>query len=543
MRNPQVQALRSVVQDLRYTKRMCWDVRHHIENAVALQNFDQRHMLLMWFLVGKILLDDSMALEDWIDETAYFHVLQPTQLAACVRELHRVTSRKIYKDAMPVIYDYAESLFEWKHDVYVLREGKTVGMPQGIDLFAPDGEESPDDEVCAPASSSTARAPSTAQEPQSRRRLASPTRPPRHLQEEPDVKYWTQDQVHGVWVKKDDERFWRNVHDIVWRDARLPAIKQLKRDRLQEVPMVLDDRLRFKAGIGCFPWNIHKNRPLRHCFRANGERPPIYMKGQDWKSLAAWQEQMPGTGRHMGQQINMERGYAQLVTWLKHRPTIWGPLVSIERVPDAYWTSRGMHSCFLPERESGCWWKLSFDFTQPDAALDVEGIECGWHGTSMYCLQRIIKNKGPFNGWAENSVADDPVSGVFYMADAQAHLCHTYVSYNSPLQDGMVFGVLLQLHVRRREFQLTGKKSTIKRRTKRSNCDQHVADSEFVRLNSVFVRQQHIMEMVAMPRSEGFSVESWWNPLLEIDPEEDIAAIIARSKVSGMEGCDETWDG
>jgi hypothetical protein len=122
---------------------------------------------------------------------------------------------------------------------------------------------------------------------------------------------------------------------------------------------------------------------------------------------------------------------------------VWSRITRIERVnprhfEDHDWKMEGTD--WASDADSH-WWRI------PVSAAELAGRTVGWHATSMYCLQRIVHENGPQEGFAENTQSGKTVKGVFYMKGPEAHCCENYLHHVMLDDDGWLFAPLLQLYV------------------------------------------------------------------------------------------------
>ncbi len=365
-------------------------------------------------------------------------------------------------------------------------------------------------------------------------RLQSPSRPPSSWTG--PVK-WTEQEIADLWVKKNRMQFANAVARIHCDFSNLPEHSnrsQLERD----YEWLTDRRLYFYPQYGGFPWNVHKERPLRHSYRMSGDGAPKCIRGFQWSMLDSWQAGMrEDTGPHLGIKSPPELGFRTLVTWLRNRDSIWSQLRSIQRCHNSHWERYGFKASqgwrgMTPEL--GCWWRLRFEHTQePDEIASRAGHEVGYHGTAMYCMHSQVHAMNCFSGWATNVEGKAEVRGIFYMAPPQAHCCWNYMMYNQLTDDGWLYAPLLELAVDRDACQQVMRKITLHRGQK-----QRVCIPEYCKINAVYFPQVHITELLASDTWAWYVVEPGFQHMLEIDPWDSWEQIVQRSQhwaVSGDE--------
>ena len=125
------------------------------------------------------------------------------------------------------------------------------------------------------------------------------------------------------------------------------------------------------------------------------------------------------------------------------------------------------------------------------------------------------------------------VKGIFYMTPPRAHYCTTYMLYNQLDEtDGWLFAPLLELSVDKAGVdQDPDTTATLKRSVPQSLCNErtHV-------LNSVYIHQVHIVEMLASPAAESWTVEPGFVHQFEVDPDKSWPTLIEESERVGLGG-------
>jgi hypothetical protein len=196
------------------------------------------------------------------------------------------------------------------------------------------------------------------------------------------------------------------------------------------------------------------------------------------------------------------------------------------------WQELGMTipGYMMGNTKPGYWLRMTFDDVsyRPTEVYGSDAVR-GWHGTSMYCITRVIKQMGLSNGFAQNTQNGSVAQGVFYMHADQAHLCEFYMHYCMLNEDGWLVAPLLELCVN--EAACKGfMKTVLKRRSNKSKCDQQIADANCVRLHSVLFHVIHVSEIVSAEKALWLTAEPGFHPLLELDPDEPWEDIVERSR-------------
>ena len=211
-----------------------------------------------------------------------------------------------------------------------------------------------------------------------------------------------------------------------------------------------------------------------------------------------------------------------LTTWMWHRQPLWNRIFSMGLVDSSHFKNQKwqMDNAWWVTETGSYWWRLALTVT------DVGDRTVGWHATSMYCLQRIVAENGPREGFAQNTVAGEATYGVFWMRGQEAHCCGNYLHWVMLDDDGWLYVTLLQLAAGEEMNSLMKTTST---KVPRGN-NQRVADAEFVDLVAVYIHMVHITQVVLKPRVCWIKAEPGFHRALEIDPHEPWGDICARSK-------------
>jgi hypothetical protein len=220
------------------------------------------------------------------------------------------------------------------------------------------------------------------------------------------------------------------------------------------------------------------------------------------------------------------------MAWIQLRPAIATRVQEIRAVTSQMWEELGMpaNGHRIGQTKPGYWLRMTFKGVTARPTENYGGEEVrGWHGTSMYCIARIIEQMGLNDGFAENSQSGSVVKGVFYMHAAQAHLCESYMHYCMLNEDGWLVSPLLEICVN--ESACKGQmKTVLKRRQNGNNCDQQIAADTCVALHSVFFHVMHVSEFISLGKDFWLIAEPGFHPMLELDPVEPWEAIVERSR-------------
>ena len=237
----------------------------------------------------------------------------------------------------------------------------------------------------------------------------------------------------------------------------------------------------------------------------------------------------------LGTKRNPREALRAFITYCRNRRHIWDTLDWFERVGDEHFIGLGSNpDSYRTYLGAGTCYRLCFEWTQSLEAIQKAQREVGWHGTSLYCLHRICRQRGLSEGWADNIEGGSHVQNkVFYLDSAHAHNCLFYSSYYQLRPDGWLYGVWLQLSVDRskavEQAATKQEKSTLRR-----GVPQYIADAEFVKVNAVYVHMIHVLELVSSPRDVRIQMEPGYDRLWEIDPEEPWQSVLDRSAQQGV---------
>ena len=311
-------------------------------------------------------------------------------------------------------------------------------------------------------------------------------------------------------------------------DALLNIKKTLynKQDLVNMKEKENSEHLRFQPRVGSFLWNSASDKPAPHIrgWQNMATRGAVNVYGSKHDELiTGWCRSLDAErGKDVvGWMVPANEALLTLITWLRNRPPIWERITGMERVDGSHFEQLGMSSSSSSLRGNpGCyWWRVGLAGEIPPQ----RGV--GWHATSMYCLQRIVKENGPRDGFASNTQGGTKVQGVFYMRGPEAHCCENYMHFSMLDDDGWLYAPLLQLAVDEEANVDSGRICTLKRSVK-----QRIANQEFVDLAYVYILMVHISHLYDRGRGEYVTAEPGFHPALEIDPHEAWGTIEQRSR-------------
>jgi hypothetical protein len=284
--------------------------------------------------------------------------------------------------------------------------------------------------------------------------------------------------------------------------------------------------------LGSFVWNFLSDKPAPHMRRDQGTRPVCGLQGGAVGNKH-WTPWIDALGSKVGWVSPLSSFLEVFRTWIQLRPAIAGRVRELRPVTPREWLELGMTTLgdTIGHSRLGYWLRMTFNdvHTRPTEVYGEDSVR-GWHGTSMYCIARVIQQRGLSNGFAQNAQNGSVVQGVFYMHAAQARLCESYMHYCMLNDDGWLVSPLLELCVN--EKACIGKMVTALRRkgSSGSNTTQRVADASHVSLHSVLFHIMHVSELIGADKSLWLNAEPGFHPLLELDPYEPWEAIVQRSR-------------
>ena len=533
-RAPQMKAARAVMQNFTTTRTMC---RKIATNPDA-RPLTSTQILCYWILVSRSLLDESETIDQFLENDALLGFIHMLEVQECLVEVNQM-----YRNAkhMQHLRRLAERI--WKPDggrfvvrAQPLREDdewmqENEGLWKNLDFRWGDVEEPPLPEPDLP------RAPGSSAD-------AAPCKVLRkrlHTIEENEVPqaevlHWSEEDTlfsHANWRKGEALH---DVHEKLYTEKHRTQEVMPWRVFEESIPACFCEKLRMQGCPGSFPWNNYNDRCLRHSYRATGKFIPKVLQGQEWLSFHKWRESRNLPMKcGIGSLVTAGDNFVALATWLKDRPSIREHLRLITRVRWPHFRTFGMDKSQWRSMEPalGRWWKLYFDYTVDLMDLP-KGEELGWHGTTLYTLHRVCAKRNLECGFAENAQAGKIASGIFYMRGTEAHACLNYMLYNDVQNDGWLWGVLLQLVVRRTAFmnEKSGEQvATLKRR-----LPQQITLPNYCKLNAVYIHQIHISEVLCSAKDQWWNVESGFDPKLEISPESTWQEVINLSKYYNIQG-------
>ena len=373
-------------------------------------------------------------------------------------------------------------------------------------------ENEPEDEHAAPAAGQT--------ELRQVEALISPTRPD---PTDPPISFpgWVQDLTPTEYAAVHDVPSFATQWRLAGADiARMTLLKHV-------------EHLMPQPRRGSFVWNFPSDKPAPHMRRDEGTRHVCGLQGGAIGNKH-WTPWIDALGSKVGWVSPLSRFLEVFRTWIQLRPAIACRIRELRPVTPHAWQELGMMTTpgyIIGHSRLGYWLRMTFDDvnTQPTEVHGGDSVR-GWHGTSMYCIARVIQQRGLSNGFAQNSQGGKVVQGVFYMHAAQAHLCETYMHYCMLNEDGWLVSPLLELCVN--EEACLGTMTTVLKRRGGggSNCNQRIADANHVSLHSVLFHVMHVSELIGADKNLWLAAEPGFHPLLELDPYEPWQDIVERSR-------------
>ena len=335
---------------------------------------------------------------------------------------------------------------------------------------------------------------------------------------------WTQKD----WVKDLSTSEESDIHDMLglfFNGWKLTGADIARESSLEDV-----EHLKPQRRLGSFPWNEHSDKPAPHMRRDKGLRANCGLQGGAVGNKF-WNPWVSALGGIVGW-VSPLSGFLEVFrTWIHLRPEIACRVHEIRPVSPRMWESLHIRKpgYTIGQTNPGYWLRMTLKGTQrePNEVYGGDAVR-GWHGTSMYCISRVIHRMGLTCGFARNSQGGSVVQGVFYMHAAQAHLCEGYMHYCMLNDDGWLVAPLLELCVDEQACRGT-MKTVLKRKNKNTDCTQRIAADTCVRLHSVFFHVMHVSELINADKALWLVAEPGFHPLLELDPEEPWEDIVERS--------------
>jgi len=514
-KHPQTEPVAAMIHEHFHQQRTGQDAVHFTMNMAR----------LYWFQASwKLQQLDDGEVDSWVQVDAFMkHVpiaLVQTTMQKATRKIFREKNKKNITD----MWKQCRKIFRQDGDHWSLQLSAApaaCGMPSS-DVHEPEEEELADwgDSEDESEDLDDVPAAGTAGLRERREELISPPRPkPTGAAIEFSEKTWS------IRVLTPTEQ--AQIHDVklssAWCRTRRDIAKRMQPEEVEH--------LRPQPRRGSFSWNFASDKPAPHMRRASGKRFCCALQGSNVRDDRSWGPWKQALGNIIGWVSPFSMWLESFMTWIQLRPAIAGAMKEIRAVTQETWHEVGMRGCsgyVIGEVKRGFWLRMTFDDTgvEPTEVYGGNAVR-GWHGTSMYCISRVIKQMGLNNGFAQNTQGGSVAQGVFYMHAAQAHLCEGYQHYVMLNDDGWLVGPLLELCVN--EAACAGTMKTSLKRGNRGSATQRIASSECVRLHSVFFHAIHVSEIATAEKAMWIIAEPGFHPLLELDPDEPWSDIVERS--------------
>ena len=237
---------------------------------------------------------------------------------------------------------------------------------------------------------------------------------------------------------------------------------------------------------GRFTWNFTSSKPTPPIRREDGHQPVMKLS-PNIKYFQEWMNHQPhreGVKSWAGTWTPPTEAFSILCQFLSNRPWTGVQLHNRDRwwaCPPKYFKEElGFAPGHYSQLDCGHWiqWRCR-DYVHV-SELGVDDA-LGYHATSMYCLGKIMHDGQCRTGFAENTQGNKTMKGVFYMLPAQVQCCDNYMHYVTLDDNGWLYGVLLQLRVRRESYDPEGRGQTLRRKQ-----NQRLTYEGRHSLNSVF---------------------------------------------------------
>jgi hypothetical protein len=278
-------------------------------------------------------------------------------------------------------------------------------------------------------------------------------------------------------------------------------------------------------GSGRFPWDVASEKCRPHATRVLGLYQCTTIAGQ--KNEEDWQ-QMVQDGFRLGSYSDSAAGAQRtLLSWMSCRPAMLRSFVhmtsfrSLDQVcPDAGCSEEELH---------GFWVYFQCHGRPCIVAGDTPWKEFryGAHGTSMYCIRRIVELRTLSTGMAKLEVNKQEVKGVFYHLTRKAGLCQaTYMHYVSLERQGWFYAPLVIIAAKERSTGPDGNaRRTVVRRSGADNDQNLTYEGEHF-ICGVAFHVVHALEIMQAPKNAWYNCDSGWLPSLELNPEYSWEAIL-----------------
>jgi hypothetical protein len=285
------------------------------------------------------------------------------------------------------------------------------------------------------------------------------------------------------------------------------------------------EHLFFFRGMGSFIWNTQSQKPAPHLRRVEGFRHVVALQGNSWESLAQWSKSLglsTATENVCSWWCQASDAFPVLATWMRRR-SLWSSVSSLNLVDKAHFAALG----FAVEKSyvgkgRGYWIQVQL----ADRAPLQEPWKVGWHGTSLYCLNRVVVRDRLEVGMAENVRNGKTYKGFFLMEGKNAHCCDGYMHYTSLADDGWLYSPLLCVDFDDEGQKATGVASVLK---VSGGADQRCFQPDYVRLRCVYVHMIHVVDFHMFPKDCWLTAEPGFHRALELDPDEDWEVVAERS--------------
>lgn len=276
---------------------------------------------------------------------------------------------------------------------------------------------------------------------------------------------------------------------------------------------------------GRFMWDPLAQKPEPHVRRTVGRDPVENCIGSQATTWRLWGVRKLMLASYGPQPRSFAEAAKVLYSWIAARDELANVFESSRLVDPV--SDFGMMYMTLP----GCWLYLHKHGAQHPKDDPPEGHRWGFHGTSMYCVDRIFKGNTLHTGMASLEIAGVPLKGVYYHSAERAHLCQgTYMLYNG-IGGGFFMAPLVVLDTKIQCVRPDGSYiKSVAPRGKKSQL-QYVTYEDNHTLVGLLVHLIHASEVYRMPAAQWIVAEPGWIPELELDIQDTWEEIMERSRL------------
>ena len=256
-----------------------------------------------------------------------------------------------------------------------------------------------------------------------------------------------------------------------------------------------------------------------------GWTPPESVQGGKFVAWDLWSDH----GMAIGDTGDTEAAAQNVFfTWLRERPRTHSRMKWCE-VENARQAQPGWPTAHMPK--AGFWMFFPTTGTTDNPLIETHpDSRMGFHGTSLYCLRRIVEGGTLTTGMASlTKNGEKNVVGVYYHNLEKACLCQqTYMHYTRLDDSGWFFGVLMAISaliVSTDPITRMGRTTAMKRNTN----TQYITYENDHEIVGTFIHAVHSSQMCQTESTQYFNCEPTWIPEQELNPRFDFEDILEAS--------------